>query len=96
MLVGVKSYSPLPLTQPYLKVQVVFRMLWVGLVTLAAVGVGGQEFVASRACYHHPSAGGTIYDFYETDVHEAKNISLADYRGKVNSAVMLVLFWNAD
>ncbi|KAK3856523.1 hypothetical protein Pcinc_037158 [Petrolisthes cinctipes] len=57
-------------------------MLWAGLVTLAAVGVAGQEYKSSRACYHHPSAGGTIYDFQETDVYEAKNISLADYRGK--------------
>jgi len=39
--------------------------------------------VASRACYHHPTNGQTIYDFSELDLHETRNISLSDYRGKV-------------
>ncbi|TOF88738.1 hypothetical protein CGJ15_24750, partial [Vibrio parahaemolyticus] len=59
------------------------RMLWMGLVSLACVGVGAQEIVASRACFHHPSNGGSIYDFEELDLLETKNISLADYKGKV-------------
>lgn len=52
-------------------------------MSLAAVGVAAQERVASRACLHHPSDGGSIYDFEELDLFETKNISLADYRGKV-------------
>lgn len=60
-------------------------MLWAGLVSLAAigVGVGAQDRVASRACFHHPSNGGTIYDFEESDLFESRNISLAEYKGKV-------------
>jgi len=58
-------------------------MLWAGLVSLAAVGVVGQDRVASRACFHHHNTGGSIYDFEEMDLFEKKNISLADYRGKV-------------
>ncbi|KAK7060689.1 hypothetical protein SK128_014641 [Halocaridina rubra] len=59
-------------------------MLWAGLVTLAAVGVGAkaQDRVASRACFHHPSNGATIYDFEAPELFETMNISLSDYKGK--------------
>lgn len=64
-------------------------MLWAGLVSLAAVGVAAarQDMVASRACYHHGDNGGDIYGFQELDVLKTRNISLADYKGKV---VMIV------
>lgn len=58
-------------------------MLWAGLVSLAAVGVAAQERVASKACFHHPTEGGSIYHFQELDITEKNNISLADYHGKV-------------
>lgn len=61
------------------------RMLWAGLVSLAAVGVAAQDKVASRACYHHLSEGGTIYDFLELDLFETRNVSLSDYRGQVST-----------
>lgn len=59
-------------------------MLWAGLVSLAAVGVAAQEPAASRACLHHPTNGGNIYEFEELDLLETRNVSLADYRGKVS------------
>ncbi|KAK4299056.1 hypothetical protein Pmani_028646 [Petrolisthes manimaculis] len=59
------------------------RMLWAGLVTLAAVGAAAQDRMPSRPCYHHPSSGDTIYDFEEADLFKTKNISMEDYRGKV-------------
>ena len=61
-------------------------MLWAGLVSLAAVGVAAAgDVVASRACYHHGNSGGGIYDFEAMDLFKTKNISLADYKGKVSS-----------
>lgn len=65
-----------------------------GLVSLACVGVGAQETVASRACFHHPSNGGSIYDFEELDLLETKNISLADYKGKVVLIVNVATYWD--
>lgn len=59
-------------------------MLWVGLVLLAAAQVAAEDKVASKACFHHPTDGGSIYDFQELDILERNNISLADYRGKVS------------
>ncbi|KAK8385589.1 hypothetical protein O3P69_016394 [Scylla paramamosain] len=59
------------------------RMLWAGLVSLAAVGVAAQDRVPSRACYHHETDGGSIYDFTEADLFETRNISLSEHLGKV-------------
>lgn len=61
-------------------------MLWAGFVSLAALSVGAgaaSDRVAARACFHHPNNGGTIYDFNELDLFETRNVSLADYKGKV-------------
>ncbi len=52
-------------------------------MSLAAVAVAAQERVASKACFPHTTEGGSIYSFQELDITERKNISLADYYGKV-------------
>lgn len=59
-------------------------MLWAGLVSLAAVAVAAQDRVPSKACFHHPTDGGSIYHYDAPDLFRTKNISLADYRGKVS------------
>lgn len=61
------------------------RMLWAGLVSLAAVGVAAvrQEVVQSRACYHGDD-GGDIYGFEHTDVYNNRTISLSEFKGKVS------------
>jgi len=69
-------------------------MLWATTLTAAALGlVAGQEQVARRGCYHHPFDGGSIYDFNEMDLMEAKNISMEDYRGKVVLIVNVATYW---
>lgn len=59
-------------------------MLWAGAVLVAAVGVAADSVLHQRACYHHQTAGTSIYDFVEQDLTGERNISLSDYRGKVN------------
>lgn len=63
-------------------------------MSLAAVGVVAQDQVASRACFHHHSDGGNIYDFEEMDLLETRNISLADFRGKVLMIVNVATYWS--
>jgi len=70
-------------------------MLWASTLTVAAaLGLAaGQEQVSRRGCYHHPFDGGSIYDFSEQDIMETKNVSLADYRGKVVLIVNVATYW---
>ncbi|KAK3874486.1 hypothetical protein Pcinc_020572 [Petrolisthes cinctipes] len=67
--------------------RLLFRMLWAGLVTLAAVGAAAQDRMPSRPCYHHPSSGDTIYDFEEADLFKTKNISMEDYEERAHTTV---------
>jgi len=56
-----------------------------GLVTVASAGV-------MMDCHQPASDTGTIYDFSLLDLHQTKDISLSDYRGKVVLIVNLATY----